>query len=47
MANDTYAVIEFVDERSVEVVVESWIETCDGVGFHLYSVLLVFVKGNM
>ena len=34
MSDDKYAVVEFVDEKSVEVVVKSWIETCDGVGFY-------------
>ena len=31
MSNDAYAVVEFLEEKSVEVVVKSWIETLNGV----------------
>ena len=31
MEADTYAVVEFVDENAVEVVVKNWIEKRDGV----------------
>ncbi|XP_046843404.1 uncharacterized protein LOC124437480 [Xenia sp. Carnegie-2017] len=30
MSTDTYAVVEFLDKKSVEVVPRSWIEACDG-----------------
>ncbi|XP_028392624.1 uncharacterized protein LOC114517166 [Dendronephthya gigantea] len=30
MSSDSFAVVEFVDEKAVEVVAKSWIETCDG-----------------
>jgi hypothetical protein len=32
MATDTYAVVEFVEENAVEVVVKTWIEKINGVG---------------
>jgi hypothetical protein len=32
MATDTYAVVEFVKENAVEVVVKTWIEKRNGVG---------------
>ncbi|XP_046857688.1 uncharacterized protein LOC124451106 [Xenia sp. Carnegie-2017] len=31
MSTDTHEVVEFLDEKSVEVVPRSWIEACDGV----------------
>ena len=31
MEADTYAVVDFVDENAVEVVVKNWIEKRDGV----------------
>ena len=32
MTTDTYAVVEFVGENAVEVVVKNWIEKMNGVG---------------
>ena len=30
MTTTSFAVVEFIDEKSVEIVCEKWIETCDG-----------------
>ena len=48
MPGDMYAVVEFLDEKSVEVVAKSWIETSDGVSFTLlwYNFLLFVRQGN-
>jgi hypothetical protein len=36
MANEVYAVVEFLDEKTVEVVARSWIhENCNGVSCKL------------
>ena len=40
MPEDKYAVVEFVDEKTVEVVAKSWVETCDGVGFDMCYVMI-------
>ena len=39
MPDDKYAVVEFLEEKSVEIVLKSWIETCDGVGFQVTIML--------
>ena len=41
--NDNYAVVEFLDEKTVEVVVKSWIENCDGVCFILIHTLFILI----
>jgi hypothetical protein len=45
MSIDTYAVVEFLQEKSVEVVVKSWIEHSDGVSCHYLCNLLT--KGKV
>ena len=32
----SFAVVEFIDEKSVEIVCEKWLETCDGVSMVLF-----------
>lgn len=49
MTTGNYAIVEFVDEKAVEVVSGDWIETCDGVGtsqllnVYEYCVHIIFV----
>jgi hypothetical protein len=45
MSIDTFAVVEFLQEKSVEVVVKSWIELSDGVSCHYLCNLLT--KGKV
>ncbi len=35
MSNENYAVVEFLDEKTVEVLPKIWIKSGDDVGFHL------------
>ena len=42
MSSNSFVVVESVDEKSVEVVAKSWIETCDGVGFHFLIHFYIF-----
>ena len=37
MTTTSFAVVEFIDEKSVEIVCEKWIETCDGVSMVYFS----------
>lgn len=37
MTTTSFAVVEFIGEKSVEIVCEKWIETCDGVSMVYFS----------
>ncbi|CAB3990739.1 Hypothetical predicted protein [Paramuricea clavata] len=39
MTTTGFAVVEFVDEKSVEIICEKWIETCDGVMYSYWPQL--------
>jgi hypothetical protein len=47
-----FAVVEFVNEKSVEIICEKWIETCDGVSIaflsnYMYQYVCVMIKKTM
>ena len=37
MTTTSFAVVEFVNEKSDEITCEKWIETCDGISMVIFS----------